>query len=149
MNAVVTTDATPEEVESVSKTLSIGVLAKHTGVNIETIRFYEKQGILPVPSRSSSGRRLYGGEDLKRLSFIHQCRKLGFSLKEVESLINLVDSGDYTCEQVHEITAAHAKEVKQKIKSLTKMESVLDGMVEQCSRGKVPDCPIIDSLYGD
>ena len=130
-----------------SKSLPIGELARRTGVNIETIRFYEKQAILPEPVRSDSGRRLYNEDDVKRLSFSHRCRGLGFSLKEVESLLSLVDGGAYTCKEVHEITAAHAQDVKKKIRALQKMESVLDEMIEHCSKGDVPHCPIIDSLF--
>lgn len=130
-----------------TKSLPIGELAKRTGVNIETIRFYEKQGILPQAARSDSGRRLYDQEDVKRLNFIHRCRGLGFSLKEILSLLSLVDGGNYTCKQVHEITAIHVDDVKQKILSLQKMETVLDDMIEHCSKGDVPECPIIDSLF--
>jgi len=131
----------------VTKSLQIGKLAKNTGVNIETIRFYEKQGILPQPIRSDSGRRMYDHEDVKRLNFIHRCRGLGFSLKEILSLLSLVEGGDYTCKQVHEITAIHVGDVKQKIRALQQMESVLDDMIEHCSKGDVPECPILDSLF--
>lgn len=132
-----------------TKTLLIGELSQKTGVNIETIRFYEKQDILPVPSRSESGRRIYDEADVKRLNFIHRCRGLGFSLKEILSLLSLVDGGNYTCKQVHELTATHATDVKEKIRSLQKMELVLDEMIEHCSKGDVPECPIIDSLFAN
>ena len=137
------------EVFPVTKSLPIGKLANRTGVNIETIRFYEKQGILPQPIRSDSGRRMYDFEDVKRLNFIHRCRGLGFSLKEILSLLSLVDGGDYTCKQVHEITATHVDDVKQKILALQQMESVLDDMIEHCSKGDVPECPILDSLFAN
>ena len=130
-----------------TKSLPIGELANRTDVNIETIRFYEKEGILPEATRSESGRRLYDHEDVKRLNFVHRCRELGFSLKEIMSLLSLVDGGHYTCKQVHEITVVHVNDVKEKILSLQKMESVLDEMINHCSRGDVPECPIIDSLF--
>lgn len=130
-----------------AKSLPIGELSKRTGVNIETIRFYEKQWVLPQAVRSESGRRLYDEDDVKRLNFIHRCRGLGFSLKEIASLLSLVDGGHYTCKQVHDISAIHVSDVKQKILSLQRMESVLDEMMEHCSKGNVPECPIIDSLY--
>lgn len=132
-----------------TKTLSIGELAAETDVNIETIRFYEKKGILPQPVRSESGRRLYDQADVKRLNFIHRCRGLGFSLKEIMSLLSLVDGGDYTCKQVHEIAALHVRDIRKKILSLQKMESVLDDLIEHCSRGDVSECPIIDSLFAN
>ncbi len=130
-----------------TKLLPIGELSKRTSVNIETIRFYEKKNILPEPARSDAGRRIYDEEDVKRLNFIHKCRRLGFSLKEVVSLLSLVDNGDYTCKQVHEITCRHANEVKEKIEDLNRMERVLTEMADQCGKGNVPDCPIIDSLF--
>lgn len=129
------------------KILPIGVLSSQTGVNIETIRFYEKQGILPAPKRSAGGRRVYDESDIKRLNFIYRCRGLGFSLKEVTSLLSLVDAGSYTCKQVHQLTLEHAAEISGKIRSLKKMEAVLQDMANQCSKGSVPDCPIIDSLF--
>lgn len=133
----------------VKKTLNLtrGALAKKTGVNIETIRFYEKIGVMPDPVRSGSGYRLYGESDLKRLSFIRRCRELGFSLDDVRGLLGLVDGGDYTCAEVHDISIVHLSEVRQKIRDLEKMERTLKEMVSQCDRGLVPECPIIDALY--
>ena len=130
-----------------AKSLPIGELSNRTGVNIETIRFYEKQGILPIPARSESDRRIYDHNDVKRLNFVHRCRGLGFSLKEIMSLLSLVDDGSYTCKQIHDLTLEHAQEVCGKIADLQKMENVLKEMVEHCSKGDVPECPIIDSLF--
>ncbi|HJN94978.1 MAG TPA: helix-turn-helix domain-containing protein [Gammaproteobacteria bacterium] len=130
-----------------AKSLPIGELSNRTGVNIETIRFYEKQGILPIPTRSESDRRIYDHNDVKRLNFVHRCRGLGFSLKEIMSLLSLVDDGSYTCKQIHDLTLEHAQEVSGKIADLQKMENVLKEMVEHCSKGDVPECPIIDSLF--
>ena len=129
------------------KSLSIGSLAEKTGVHIETIRYYEREDILPKAIRSESGRRLYDEGDVRRLNFIHKCRSLGFSLKEIISLKSLVDTGDYTCRQVHDLTLVHTKEISEKISDLRKMEQVLIEMAEHCSQGNVPECPIIDSLF--
>ena len=133
----------------IEKTLNLtrGALAKKTGVNIETIRYYEKIGVMPDPVRSGSGYRVYDEPDLKRLSFIRKCRELGFSLNEVRGLLGLVDGGDYTCAEVHDISIVHLSEVRQKIRHLEKMERTLKKMVSQCDRGLVPECPIIDALY--
>ena len=130
-------------------TITIGGLSEKTGVNIETIRYYEREGVLPTPTRSQSGRRIYDKTDVKRLNFIHKCRGLGFSLKEVVSLMSLVDTGGYTCKQVHDLTLLHAKEVHEKIVNLNRMEKVLLDMAQQCGQGNVPECPIIDSLFLD
>ena len=123
------------------KSLSIGSLAEKTGVHIETIRYYEREDILPKATRSESGRRLYDEGDVRRLNFIHKCRSLGFSLKEIISLMSLVDTGDYTCRQVHDLTLVHTKEISEKISDLRKMEQVLIEMAEHCSQGNVPECP--------
>ena len=129
------------------KNQAIGELSSKTGVHIETIRYYEREGILPTPMRSPAGRRIYGDEDVRRLNFIHKCRGLGFSLKEISSLLSLVDSGDFTCKEVHELTIHHAGQITEKIVDLKKMEGVLQAMAAQCNQGNVPQCPIIDSLF--
>ena len=127
--------------------LSRGALAKETGVNIETIRYYEKAGLMPDPPRSAAGHRLYDGTQLKRLYFIRRCRELGFSLDEIQGLLDLVDSEHYTCAEVQERTTRHLANTQQKIRDLRKMERTLKAMVSQCSGGMVPDCPIVDMLF--
>jgi MerR family mercuric resistance operon transcriptional regulator len=150
MYPVVTTGASKSKGNiQIMKTLAIGEISKLTQVNIETIRYYEREGVLPVAARTESGRRIYDETDVRRLNFIHKCRGLGFSLKEVISLMSLVDSGGYTCKQVHDLTLQHAKEVREKIVNLKKMEKVLTDMAHQCGQGNVPECPIIDALFLD
>ena len=127
--------------------LLIGTLSKRTGCNIETIRYYEKIGLLPAPPRSSGRRRLYTDTHRKRLTFIRRCRQLGFSLGEIRELLDLVDGGSYTCNEVRELTLNHADEVKRKITDLRRMEEVLRDITSKCSGGKVPDCPIIEALF--
>jgi MerR family mercuric resistance operon transcriptional regulator len=129
--------------------ITIGGLSKKTGVHIETIRYYEREGIIPAPARSEGGRRIYTDNDVRRLNFIHKCRNLGFSLKEISSLLSLVDSGLYTCNEVYELTVHHASQVTEKITNLKKMEAVLLEMASHCSKGNVPICPIIDSLFDE
>ncbi len=127
--------------------VTIGVLSTKTGVNIETIRYYEKEGILPKPARSSGGHRLYSEDDIKRLFFVRRSRELGFSIKEINSLLSLVHIGEYTCAAVHDLTVQHAEEISQKIKDLQKMEQVLLEMAAECSQGDIPECPIVDTLF--
>ena len=127
--------------------LLIGTLSKRTGCNIETIRYYEKIGLLPAPPRSSGRRRLYTDTHRKRLTFIRRCRQLGFSLDEIRELLDLVDGGSYTCNEVRELTLNHADEMKRKITDLRRMEKVLRDITSKCSGGKVPDCPIIEALF--
>ena len=124
-----------------------GRLAKETGSNIETIRYYEKIGLLPSPERSESGYRLYGDAARKRLRFIQRGRELGFGIEELRSLLGLVDGGDYTCGDVHEMTVAHLENVRTKINDLHRLERTLADMAAQCEGGAVPDCPVIDALF--
>ena len=127
----------------------IGELSRHTGCNIETIRYYERIGLLPPPPRTEGGHRLYADEHLKRLTFIRRSRELGFTLREVRGLLELVDGGDFTCEEVRVLTLEHLSEVRQKVADLRKLERVLKTMAAQCSGGNVPECPIVEALYGD
>ena len=127
--------------------LSSGALARQAGVNVETIRYYEKIGLMPEPIRADNGYRVYGETGLKRLSFIRRCRELGFSLDEVRGLLGLVDGGDYTCAEVRDLSVVRLGDVRQKIRDLRKMERTLKEMVSQCDGGLVPECPIVDRLY--
>ena len=129
--------------------LSRGKLAKQSGVNSETIRYYEKIGLMPDPIRSSGGHRIYKRPHLKRLSFIRRTRELGFTLKEVRGLLGLVDGGDYTCAEVRNRTIRHLDDVAQKIRDLQKMQRTLKSMASKCDGGLVPDCPIVDTLFSE
>jgi len=127
--------------------LSIGKLSKQCGVNIETIRYYEKIGVMPAPSRSAGGYRIYGADHLKRLSFVRRSRRLGFSLDEIRGLLRLVDGHAYTCAQVHALTLDHLAEIRRKIADLKRLERVMAEMAAQCSGESVPECPIVDALF--
>src|SRR5262250_2497009 len=105
--------------------IAIGVLSKQTGTNIETVRYYERVGLLPAPARSSGGYRLYGTDHLKRLSFIRRARALGFSLAEVRKLLTLADQRRRPCAEVRVVAEAHLEDVKAKIGDLRRMERVL------------------------
>lgn len=127
--------------------LTRGELAARIGCNIETIRYYEKAGLLPPPPRSQSGHRLYGQDLVKRLNFVRRSRDLGFTLEEIRQLLRLVDGGKYTCAQVEALALEHVQEIRRKISDLRKLKSVLETMASHCSGGTVPDCPIIDALF--
>ena len=127
--------------------LTIGALSKHTGVNIETIRFYERVGILPKPPRSAGGHRIYSQDQLMRLSFVRRSRELGFSLDEVRGLLQIVDGGRYTCAEVKAITLNHLADVRRKIADLRRLEQTLASVVGRCRGGRVPDCPVIEALF--
>jgi len=124
-----------------------GELANQTGVNSETIRYYEKIALMPNPARSAGGHRLYDQSHLKRLSFIRRSRGLGFTLQEIRELLQLVDGGDYTCAEVRDRTVVHLDDVSRKIRDLQKMQRTLKSMASKCDGGLVPDCPIVDALF--
>ena len=126
---------------------AIGEMSRRTGVNIETVRYYEKIGLMPKPNRSEGGNRLYNDVLLQRLFFIKRCREIGFSQAEIKALLSMVDHEDVTCAEVHDITTAHVADIRQKIKDLRKLERVLTQMANECSRGDVPECPIIEALF--
>jgi MerR family mercuric resistance operon transcriptional regulator len=126
---------------------SIGELAKRSGVKIETIRFYEKSGIMPSPARSSGGYRMYGPTHLKRLSFIRRGRQLGFGLDELRNLLRLVDGQAFSCAEVHALTLQHLAEVRSKIAALRRLERVMADMAAQCTDNLIPECPVIDALF--
>jgi len=128
-------------------TLGIGALSKLTNCNIETIRYYERIGLLAPPPRTEGGHRQYDDEHVKRLTFIRRGRELGFTLEEVRQLLTLVDSGHYTCEEARTITLAHVEDVRRKIVDLQALHRVLKNTAAECSGGKVPECPIIDVLF--
>lgn len=127
--------------------IGIGEMSRQTGVGIETIRYFEKIGMMPTPSRSEGGNRRYTTVHLQRLFFINRCRQIGFSQNEIKTLLSMVDSKDVTCSEVHNITVEHIRDIKKKIRDLRKLEKVLAQMANECSRGDIPDCPIIETLF--
>jgi len=127
--------------------LAIGTLARLTGCKVETIRYYERIGILPEPPRNSGGQRRYRAWHLKRLNFVRRARDLGFTLADVRGLLRLVDERDHSCEEVRTMALGHLEAVRARLADLEAMEAVLGEMVARCEGGKVPDCPIIDALY--
>ncbi len=126
---------------------AIGQMSRETGVNIETIRYYERIGIMPKPDRTAGGNRQYNHDQLKRLFFIRRARGLGFSLEEIRGLFEMVDRKDFTCGEVHDLTVDHLASVQDKIANLKKLEKALSAMAAECGRGDVPECPILDTLF--
>lgn len=130
-----------------SSEYSRGGLSSETGVNIETIRYYEKIGLMPDPARSPGGHRVYDHQDVKRLFFIRRSRELGFTLREVGELLHLVDGGRYTCDQIRGKAVIHLDEVAEKIRDLQKMQQTLSDLVLKCKGDRAPECPIVDTLF--
>jgi len=128
---------------------TIGVLARKTSCNIETIRYYEKAGIIPHPARSEGGHRLYGTGHLKRLAFVMKARVLGFTLSEVKALLRLVDERDRPCNEVRDLAATHLKEVRAKVADLRAMEAVLKEMVISCDNDQSAACTLIERMFNE
>lgn len=126
--------------------LPIGALSAATGVNIETIRYYEKIGLMPAPPRTEGRQRVYDASHLKRLTFIRRGRELGFSLDQVRELLGLVRGHDLTCANVKTMTDAHVADIRRKVRDLKKLERVLGELAAKCTSDDVPDCPILDAL---
>lgn len=125
-----------------------GELASKTGCNAETIRYYEKIGIMPEPRRSSAGYRQYDVADERRLGFVMRGRELGFAVEDLKSLLDLVDRRAVSCAEVEKLATAHLQAVRKKISDLKRMESTLDTTIRACSGKDVPECPLIDTLFG-
>lgn len=134
---------------AVGPLILIGVLAKRTRCNIETIRFYEKAGVLPKPARTEGGHRVYSPAHVARLTFIRRTRELGFTLAEVRSLLHLVDESDRPCHEVKAIADTHLVAVKGKIADLRAMKTVLKDLVAKCDTGNELNCPLIEALLHD
>jgi len=128
--------------------IAIGELSRRTGCNIETIRYYERSGLLPTPERRGRYRR-YTATDVRRLTFVRRARGLGFTLDEVKALLVLSSTdGQSVCAAVRDISATHLADVRARIADLRAMERVLATAIRQCDAGQRPSCALIDTLSG-
>lgn len=130
------------------RAMTIGRLARKTGVNLETIRYYERVGIMPAPDRTAGGHRSYAESHARRLAFIRRARELGFSLAEIRTLLDLAEPGGTSCAQVEAIAQAHLESVRAKQTDLARLEHILADTVSRCSGTTSPSCPVLDMLSG-
>lgn len=126
--------------------IPIGELSRLTGVNIETIRYYEKILMLRPPPRTEGGRRIYGPTEARVLAFIRRGRQLGFGLEDIRALLALGGPGKASCADVRKIAAHHLDDIRIKIADLRKLERLLAKTIAQCSGNSVPECPVLDIL---
>ena len=131
---------------NVARTISIGEAAERSNVKVPTIRYYEQIGLLPLPPRTEGNRRLYGEEDLRRLTFIRHARELGFEIDAIRTLLTLQDDPGQPCATADAIAQVRLVEVVQRIRSLTALKAELEHMVEGCRHGKVCECRVIEVL---
>ena len=130
-----------------AKTLTIGELARRAGVNVQTIRYYERRNLLPNPRRTESNYRTYLGDTLRRVRFIKSAQQLGFSLKEIQELLSLRASPRSRCAAVRRRSQAKLVDIDEKVRSLEGMRGALSKLVRACSgHGPISECPILDSL---
>ena len=128
------------------KTITIGELSGQTGCKIETIRFYEKIGLLEAPSRTSGNQRRYDTACLQRLHFIRHARDMGFDIDNIRELINLSEQPNQDCEAVDKIAQQYLVSVQERIKKLKKLEKELNHIITSCQHGTIAECRIIETL---
>jgi DNA-binding transcriptional MerR regulator len=133
--------------------LRIGALAERTGTNAPTIRYYEEIGLLRPPDRQRGGQRVYGEEDLKRLTFIRRCRQFGFPIEQVRSLVALLDDRSRSCMEARDLAREHLAAVRVKLRDLRALESSIASFLASgetaCAGGPGPDCVILEDLCED
>jgi len=126
--------------------VKIGELANATSTKVETVRYYEKIGLLPPPARTAANYRAYGAAHLARLSFIRRARDLGFALEAVRELLTLSDNNAQSCEAVDGIARIHLTEIDRKVADLTALRTELDRVLGSCRHGTIASCKIIETL---
>ena len=126
--------------------MKIGEMASATATNIETVRYYEKIGLLPPPARDAANYRSYGNDHLARLSFIRRARDLGFTLDQVRELLDLADDRARSCAAVDAMASAHLAEIDRKLTDLQALRGELSRLIGDCRQGTVADCLIIETL---
>ncbi len=132
------------------KPLTIGQVARHAGVSSETVRFYERQGLLEEPARKESGYRQYPEDVVARLRSIKQAKELGFSLKEIKELLALRVDPDMACAEVRNRAEAKFADIEEKIQALLRIKKALVKLTKACSgHGPTSECPILDALDKD
>lgn len=127
---------------------TIGAAARRAGVNIETIRYYERAGVVPKPARAANGRRIYGEAEIGRLAFVRRARELGFTLGEIRKLARLAAGPARACDEVLAMMRAHLVDIRRRIADLARLERALARLAAQCAQGRPRSCPVIESLSG-
>lgn len=128
--------------------MNIGEVAKRSGTNAKTIRYYEQQGLLASARRGENGYRIYADDDVHRLSFIRRARSLGFSVKDVAALLNLYNDKSRASADVKSLASKHVADIERKISELQDMRNTLTALISSCHGDDRPDCPILEGLSG-
>jgi MerR family mercuric resistance operon transcriptional regulator len=128
------------------KSLTIGQFAAAAGVNLETVRYYERIKLMPPPARTASGYRAYEPAHIRRLAFIRRARELGFSIEQIRALLALAEPSRASCADVREIARTHLDEVRAKLADLARLEGILAETISCCSGDPAPPCPVLNML---
>ncbi len=126
--------------------ISIGAAAARTGIKVPTIRYYEEIGLLPSPSRTDSNRRMYGEDEVRRLTFIRHSRELGFEVNDIRDLLAMTAEPQASCHHADSIAQGHLADIERKIASLQALKSELTRMIEECGHGRICDCRVIEAI---
>lgn len=129
-----------------SEEYSIGALAKQAGCSVQSVRWYEGQGLLPEAARTQGNQRRYTPGHLARLKFLRHARELGFSLDDIRELLSLTGRPDMPCEEADRIASRHLAHVEDRIAALGELRDELQGMVHECRGGRIADCRVIEVL---
>lgn len=130
--------------------MTVGELAKKARVNVETLRYYERRSILPKPTRTTSGYRIYGEEDVRRIRFVKQAQAMGFRLNEISELMSLAVDDPLTCDEVREQAESKLTEIDRKLSDLRRVRKTLVRLIKSCQTGDpTGPCPILSSLKED
>ena len=124
---------------------AIGEASRQSGVPIETIRYYEREGIVPKPERASNGRRVYSDQEIGRLRFIRRCRDLGFQIADAKTLMAFSEGSNTDCADVEQVGTTHLANIREKISELKRMEAALAELIANCKSGST-QCPMLERL---
>lgn len=128
--------------------MTIGKASEQSGVNVETIRYYERESVVPKPGRSSGGRRLYSADEIARLRFVRRCRDLGFPISIIRTFLSFATEDVRSCGEVKSLAENHLAEIDDKIDNLRRLREALQSLSKNCEDGSVA-CPMLDTLMKD
>ncbi|CUH60853.1 helix-turn-helix domain-containing protein [Thalassobacter stenotrophicus] len=127
---------------------TIAKASEQSGVNIETIRYYEREGVVPKPGRSAGGRRLYSADEIAKLRFVRRCRDLGFPISIIQTFLSLTKQSDRSCGEVKAMAENHLGEITAKIENLVRLREALLSLSKNCDDGTAA-CPMLEALMKD